>query len=566
LLSSHPKEPVIKGALIYWSIIVGVIAAAAVSITLQLGDPLVTDEPQFVDVAASIAATGEPLGYSHGVLKPILSHPTLYHTLLAVPVSIWGKTPAASRSVGVVCFACATLFVFLTVRRLTTTRWPPVLALALFALHPLAVNSALLVEIDTTLLVLFAALFFYWLVRLDFQLNLKTSSALGAFTGVCLLAKLTTPPLFLLALAVYYAVNRDWANLKWVPLVAFVGAVVFAAVYFPYTLVLGLPWYKPFVHPFTRASDVAGVSYLLTLGKRAVRITLWVGLPLILAWGAAVWARRRDWFGGRLAPVDYAAVLGVMIFVGYWLVGGDGYGFVKYHAPLVPLLAVFLAVHFGPAVARERAKSLVFILGLAFAFYLLAARDSLYYPYVARELIDVRGVSSSAVRNALLLTAGTYLFPIVSFALIARSGRRAMVILLVGLAAGPALIGNQLYKPYSHRYNYGEVGLEEAIRTVRSYPEDAEVVVPLDVAFGDGYTHPHKTTESVLGDRDELLAAVSAPATALVIFRDSYYLHGPWEGNIKDPDVRTVLRNDFEEVRSGSFEYYIRETGGAVVE
>ncbi|UCE28259.1 MAG: glycosyltransferase family 39 protein [Candidatus Coatesbacteria bacterium] len=519
-----------------------------------------------MDVAASIAATGKPLGYSHGVLKPILSHPTLYHTLLAVPVSIWGEAPAAGRSLGVVCFAGAALFVFLTVRRLTTTRWPPVLALALFVLHPLAVNSALLVEIDTTLLVLFATVFFYWLVRLDFQLSLKTSSVLGAFFGVCLLAKLTTPPLFLVALAVYYAVNRDWTNLKWVPLVVFVSAAVFAVVYFPYTLALGLPWYKPFVHPFSRAADVAGASYLVTLAKRAVRIMLWVGLPLILAWGAAVWARRRDWFGGRLAPVDYAAVLGVMIFIGYWLVGGDGYGFVKYHAPLVPLLAIFLAVHFGPAVARERARSLVFILGLAFAFYLLAARDSLYYPYAARELTEVRGVSPGAVRTALLLTGGTYLFPILSFGLIARAGRRAMVVFLVGLAAGPALIVNQLYKPYSHRYNYGEAGLEDAIGTVDSYPEDAAVVVPLDVAFGDDYRHPHKTAESVLGDRDELLAAISAADTALVIFRDSYYLHGPWRGNIKDPGVRTVLRTDFERVRSGSFEYYVRETGGAVVE
>jgi 4-amino-4-deoxy-L-arabinose transferase-like glycosyltransferase len=566
LLSSHAKRPGIKSTLIYWSIISGIVAAAAVAITLQLGDPLVTDEPQFADVAASIAATGKPLGYSHGVLKPILSHPTLYHTLLAVPVSIWGKTPAAGRSLGVVCFAGAALLVFLAVRRLTKGGWPPVFALALFALHPLAVNSALLVEIDTTLLVLFAAVFFYWLVRLEFQLNLKISLALGAFFGVCQLAKLTTPPLFLLALVVYYVVNRDWANLKWVPLVAVVGAAVFAAVYFPYTLALGLPWYKPFVHSFSRAADVDGASCLVTLGKRAVRIVLWVGLPLLLAWGAAVWARRRDWFGGRLAPVDYAAILCAMIFFGYWLVGGDGYGFVKYHAPMVPMLAISLAVHFGPAVARERARSLAFILGLAFVFYLLAARDSLYYPYVARELTEIRGVSPAAVRNVLLLTAGTYLFPIISFGLIARTGRRAMVILLVGLAAGPALIGNQLYKPYSHRYNYGEVGLEEAIRTVCSYPEDAEMVVPLDVAFGDGYRHPHKTTESVLGDRDKLLAAISGPDTMLVMFRDSYYLHGPWRENIRDPQVRTALLTDYEKIRFGSFEYYVRKKGSIHVD
>lgn len=136
-----------------------------------------------------------------------------------------------------------------------------------------------------------------------------------------------------------------------------------------------------------------------------------------------------------------------------------------------------------------------------------------------------------------------------------------MVILLVGLAAGPALIGNQLYKPYSHRYNYGEVSLEDAVRTVSSYPDDVNVVIPVDVAFGDGYKHPFRTTESVLGDADELLAAISAPDTKLVIFRDSYYLHGPWRENMRDPLVRSTLLTDYEKIRSGSFEYYVRKKG-----
>ncbi len=134
-----------------------------------------------------------------------------------------------------------------------------------------------------------------------------------------------------------------------------------------------------------------------------------------------------------------------------------------------------------------------------------------------------------------------------------------MVVLLVGLAAGPALLANQLYGSYSHRYNYGEVGFNEAVRTTGAYPGDAAMVIPLDVAFGDGYRHPHRTTESVLGDADELYAAVIDPETRLVIFRDSYYLHPPWRDNIQNPTVRTVLRTDYERVRAGSFELFVRK-------
>ena len=78
-----------SSALTYWGVVAAIFAVGAVAIFWQINDPLFTDEPQFVDVAESIATTGKPMGYSGSTWKPILSHPTLYHSVLAIPVGIF---------------------------------------------------------------------------------------------------------------------------------------------------------------------------------------------------------------------------------------------------------------------------------------------------------------------------------------------------------------------------------------------------------------------------------------------------------------------------------------------
>jgi hypothetical protein len=90
--------------------------------------------------------------------------------------------------------------------------------------------------------------------------------------------------------------------------------------------------------------DVTGV-----LLKRSTHIFLWLGAPLLIV--AVIlfvqWARKRfrdDPGGGAVCfALLAAAVVSVFYVFVYVFVGRDGYGFVKYHAPVVPLLALAFA-------------------------------------------------------------------------------------------------------------------------------------------------------------------------------------------------------------------------------
>ena len=91
------------------------------------------------------------------------------------------------------------------------------------------------------------------------------------------------------------------------------------------------------------------------------------------------------------------------------------------------------------------------------------------------------------------------------------------------------------------------------------------VVIPIDVAFGEGYGHEHYATADLLSDRDELVAVARRNDTRCIVFRDSYYLNEPWKLTFEDPGLNAELDNYYNEIRIGSFVIYLRfreHTGG----
>jgi 4-amino-4-deoxy-L-arabinose transferase-like glycosyltransferase len=539
-------------------LLAAVAAGAAVCIFLQLNQPLVADEPQFVDVAYSLSRTAEPMGFSGSTWNPVLSHPLLYHSLVAVPVGLAGKAPWAGRLAGVLCFYAAGVVLWLVVRRVTGERWGPFLAVLLYALHPLAVQSALLVEIDTAVLPLLAVLFIWYLGRRDFRLDGSAWLGFGLLFGVSLAAKMTTPPLLLAALAVYYLTARRPRQLAYLAAAAGVGVALFAVYYFPYCALRGLPVWEPFGHLLARAAP--GGAFGGVILKRGVRLVLWLGLPLLATYVMVVAQRGRRWLGEGPPAVAYGALAALAVLVFYLLVGGDGYGFVKYHAPMVPLVALVLGASLGPELARESKATLLFLGALAFVYYLLVARDPLYWPYVAREAREVLAAPPGDVTKALTLTGAFVVLPLIAFVVMTRRGGRTLAFVILAAAAGPALDVWHAYVDYEHRYNYGERGIAEASAELREVPPDMEVVVPVDVAFADGYGHPHVAVEDVLGDVEDFRAHARDPRTGAVVLRDAYFLHDAYRGALEDELVLMTLNEAYDIARRGSFTVAVRRT------
>jgi len=543
---------------VYALLLAAVAAGAAVCIFRQVNQPLVADEPQFVDVAYSLSRTAEPMGFSGSTWNAVLSHPLLYHSLLAVPAGLAGKAPWAGRLVGILCFYAAGAFLWAAARRVTGERWGPFLAVLLYALHPLAVQSALLVEIDTAVLPLLAVLFIWFLGRRDFRLDGAGWPAFGLLFGVSLMAKMTTPPLLWAALALYYLAARRPRQLAYLAAAAGLGVALFAVYYFPYCALRGLPAGEPFGHLLARAGPPGGAFGGVVL-KRGVRIILWLGLPFLATYVMVVAQRGRRWLGEGPPAVTYGAVAALVILVFYLFVGGDGYGFVKYHAPMVPLVALVLGAALGPELARESKATLLFLGALAFVYYLFVARDPLYWPYVAREAREVLAAPPGDVTKALALTGAFVVLPLIAFVVMTRRGGRTLAFVILAAAAGPALDVWHAYVDYEHRYNYGERGLTEAAAELREVPADMEVVVPVDVAFAEGYAHPHVAVEDVLGDAGEFRARLSDLNTGAVVLRDAYFLHDAYRGALEDERALTTLGNTYDISRRGSFTVAVRK-------
>lgn len=547
-----------KRNLLYALLLAAVAAAAGVFLFSQINGPLVADEPQQVDIAFSLAGTARPMAFSGSTWKAVLCHPLLYHSLVAVPVGLAGKAPWAGRLAGLACFYVAGAILWLVARRVTGERRGPFLAVLLYGLHPLAVQSALSVDTDTALMPLVGLVLIWYLSRRDFDLGRGGWLGLGLLVGVALTAKFTTPPVLAAALGIYYVAARRPRQLAYLAAALGISVILFAVYFVPYAAIKGLPLLEPFQHSFGRVAAPGG-AFWTVVAKRSLKLVLWLGLPFLITFFVASLGDVRRRFARVNPAVAYAAVAALSLLLFYLLVGGDAYGFVKYHAPVVPLAALVLGATFGPAFAGESKRTVLFLGGLAFVYYLLVVRDPLYWPYVAREAKEVLLAPPGDVTKALALTGASIILPLVAFVVMTRRGGRVMSFVILAAAAGPALDVRHARADYERRFNYGERGLAEAASALRAVPEYMKLVVPVDVAFAERYRHPHVAVEDLLGDDEDFYLWVRDRYTGAVVLRDAYFIHDGYKEALENPRVIAVLESMYDIDRYGSFTVALRK-------
>src|SRR5207247_1633717 len=132
-----------------------------------------------------------------------LWRPPLYIRLAAVVFGLAGTGAAQARLVGLGCLLATILATYIlsqaVFRDRADRRAIGLLAAFLFAVNPLAIQGALVVDIDNTLLTPVLLLALLAAVR-SLDTGRSRDLALGALVAVLLWIKLTTPPVLLLAL------------------------------------------------------------------------------------------------------------------------------------------------------------------------------------------------------------------------------------------------------------------------------------------------------------------------------------------------------------------------------
>ena len=528
----------------------------------------------------TILATGRPLSIDGTAWN---DHPPLYVLLLAGVFAGFGVGEVQARALGLGLGLLTMVAFYNTVCILQKAHAPEVpltpLALSLYLLHPLVLQSTLLVEPYTTLGPLAAGLFGLYAVRLR-NLGARREATFGGLLIAFLLwIKFYDALLLAAALVFVVTLNEGWhAALTRVGRVVALGLALFAVTWIPVSHALRMDATGPLTYLVdalrSRSLDVS-LTRVVRWPREAAEAALWASPVLMLVVPLVALAclrprtRRPDLIG-----VQLLAAWGVAQLVVPLLFVGPLYGFPKYQAPalvlLLPVVALYAATR-GDAPRRS----------LWLAVAVGAGSGVLLYPLVGDVLLQAR-VHLKAVAldqpdriwqagGVLVLSVAAYL--VLPAAVLGcwpgvRRGARSLVVpalLAAHVSFMAGLITAQARDGYLTRYAYGERGVRAVADLLRQEAAPGFVVAPLPVTHYAGVAPLHwLSTFWDLGPAT-VLPAVRDPGTCCLVYGLGHNSLAQLRYLAHDRTLATALRDrGFAKRTIGTFTVWYRPRPSAV--
>ena len=501
-----------------------VIALYLAITVVQLGEPLVIDEMEFPRLAEGVADTARPV-YYRGEETPAakgIYHPPLYAYTLGAWVAVFGFSEEVVRLFGVLLMI-GTAWVGTRIVRLLDVagRWGRPLFLSLFLLHPYVIQSALLPDIDGTVLLFATVLLFYEVTRACSRNESARTSGLrlGLVLALAFAAKLTSVivlPAVFIGLALGVGVKRA---LTLTGLAILIGSSVFLVAWWVVATLTGLSFAYPF--EFTMQSGLkggvgqVGIRDLIQRLIPAPYSTYWLGLLLpsmaVLGTGVVI-SQWRTHPSRRVAFMFAIWSIGIYCF--FSLITGPPFGFPKYYIAALPTMALLGVIAMEWAKERVTNRRFAILSGLVLvagitalaAWQLARVSDDGRYSWPGLLWTVALVALSAAGLTALLKTRGRWIAPMAIAAFFV-----ATISYNISMAAVQAA------DTRSVRYFPGEVGFDETVRYLQNAvgPEDP-ILVPKDIGSAT-FNHYHEQErlflqpdrlEMVLDDHDVEFAVV----------------------------------------------------------
>ncbi|MGH8872185.1 MAG: ArnT family glycosyltransferase [Acidimicrobiia bacterium] len=539
------------------------IAIVAVYLALamaQAGEPFIIDEMEFPRLAESVAETGRPV-YYRGEQSPAhigVFHPPLYGYTLGGWIAVFGFSPTAIRLFGVLMMIGTGLVGVRIVTLLGLAgEWGASIFLGLFLLHPFVIQSALLPDIDGTVLLLATVVLFHEVIRaaVHHESTMSAARRIGLAIAFALATKLTAvivvPFVFV---GLLLARGLKWA-LAVTGLSFLIGSVAFLFVWGALATLAGLPFLYPF--EFTIESGLkggvgdSGISELVRRLIPAGYTVYWLGvlLPAMATLGTAVLIG-----GWRTHPQRRVALmlslwsLGTVAFFSF--ITGPPFGFPKYFIAALPTMAILGVVAVDAVLERTQARRFGLPLFIAAGVAVAA----------------LSGSQSAAVADAGRYSWPGYLwilallwFGVLAAAAILRDwtiwlpGVAVLGLFMATVAYGLGMATAQASEDASVRYFPGEVGFEETVDRLRGLvePEDP-ILVPKDIGSAT-YNRYHE--QEVLFLEPDRLARVldDEELTYAVVRTDWDYSY------LVFPAVESIIEEEMDLVETiGDFLLYKR--------
>jgi 4-amino-4-deoxy-L-arabinose transferase-like glycosyltransferase len=505
----------------------------------------VIDEAEFPLVAKAIAQTGRPIYYRGEDLPANIGiwHPPLYSYTLAVWGQVFGFSHVAVRSFGYACALIAAAFGLLIVRRLFTdpTGWLDTAWLGVFLLHPYVIQSALLPDIDSTVLVA-SSMFALWVVTEVVVARrwtpLGASIIFGVALGINALAKLTTPialiPLMIIGLAL------STRSIRW----TMAGTVIFSVVAAGlFTAVWGfiagaarLDFWYPFTFTYQSVVSRSG-SQSVEQHLRALwpgpSVLFWLTPLLLIAFIVGLLAALRVARGRTGQALLVIGAFAAMVFFAYNVITGPPFGFPKYYAPALGPMAIVAIAPFGVPKGelfawRRPCSPLHLSLAAALVVVIVSVGYLDYVPQTVQRAYPERSHWLLVAIGAVIAVALVVLvrrLPTRSW-LFAWGSLAAATLLAVLVVTNLSTDMRQRSSPSSVRYFPGERDFSITVAKLRALTlnhaseERASLISAKDIGYESGVRYYED--DFYLGDPQRLGRLLRSSPEMLMVTRDDY--------------------------------------------
>ncbi len=303
-------------------------------------------------------------------------HPPFYFDSLRLCHFLFGFTGENLRFFNIFCFTLTLFLVYPIAEEIFSrdennksgkTFW--LFTIFMYAVHPMALQGSLVLDIDNSLLNLLLLLFIFVFLKSHNQPGNKNLILLGFFLFFCLWTKLSTSFGLILVIFIFQILSKGVKRgIGASFLIAGVGIGILCAAWALYANFYKIPVFalaERISQPIQATFFIASHYFLRDFLKRTIRIILWINPFIILLFLRTFGIRLKEFSARKIIqPIDFCFIYVIVIFTGYLFVGGGAWSFPKYHFPLLAILILLVFGRIGKADFNLIGKEAGFYIGM----------------------------------------------------------------------------------------------------------------------------------------------------------------------------------------------------------
>ena len=560
----------------YWILIAAWVLFTSCAVA-RIGQPIAQDELWWLVAAKTLISTGIPQQYADPGRMAVFS-PHLYLHSLVSAFRLFGGSEAIARFPGIVSGWISIALIFFIVRSCAkgdgagSMEWAAWTAFS-YAAIPAVVQGAAIIDIDMTLLIPPILLLFWFTFEYLRSPRLLWGVWIGLALCLALWVRVTTPVILTIYLLMYSFVARISLRQR----LAYMGAILmgillFAVSWYGYCHYAHVPFAEPFRYTLQAfwgksiKQDSAGLSQLV---RSLFFFTLWIGIPLTILFVGISVQRGSEVIKRRtLHPTDLFLFGGLVLIVGYTLVGGASFGYPKYQMPAISLLLVYiglLGTRLGEGIGGK-GYGWVWAIGsiLVLAQYFLIG-DLLYsFKYAMREALAYdlpsygRIFGMAILKGTLLMILAAVLYGLGKKRI--SSGHTLPLLLVISLGVNMGMTLRQSTADYHTGYNYGGRRTIETADYIRMIvPLDGVVIGPSEVIYYLNRPSSPYVSNTLWADAAKLGSILDRRTTAVLAYSISTNTVEQVRTILKDESIQGILKQDYQRSGLGSYQIWIRK-------